>query len=122
MVIRMEIIVYDIQEKFLPYVKKHPKLLEQLPELSMEQQVKIIQMMDEEEVKERAVHYFNNDAIYIKDHVLHYENTLRGITYKMKIETHQITVFGQDNPFLPFLKRIFRRFFAYPLQGSNETR
>ncbi len=69
----------------------------------------MIDLPNEQELCERAVQFFNNDAIYLKDHTIYYENKLKKATYSMRVDTYCIYLTPQEgNPFLPFLQRIFR--------------
>lgn len=105
---------YALQQGFSDYLNQHPEVLLQLQELSEEQQKQIVVPLNEDELRERAVTYFNNEQIYIKDHTLYYENSLRKITYTMQVTPLYVTLKEKEgNPFIPFLQRIFRKFFIY---------
>lgn len=115
MVIDMERTVYAIQKEFSSYLQKHPAFLACIKEFSLEQQKKFLLPIQEEEIKERAIAYFDEPSIYLKDHTLYYEHPLRAVTYKIKIEALCITIYEQEgNPFFPFLKRIYRELLSYP--------
>lgn len=103
---------YALQQGFCDYLNQHPDVLSQLHEMSEEQQKQLVHLLNEEELRERAITYFNNENIYLKDHTLYYENTLRKTTYTMQVFPLHVTLSEKEgNPFLPFLQRIFRKFF-----------
>ena len=101
----MKSICYALKPGFADFIQSHPDLLNQLSTLSEEQCKALIQKPDEEELCQRAIHYFHNDDIYLSDHIIYYENALKKTIYTMQSE---------DNPFLPFLRRIYRSFITCP--------
>lgn len=101
--------IYTVQEGFYSYAKQHPMMLRNITQLPREQQKQILQDIDEQLLCERAIQYFDCNDIYLKDHVLYYTNTLRSTTHTIRIDASSILVQDHEqNPFLPFLKRIFR--------------
>lgn len=118
----MEVTVYALQKGFSSYLNIHPEFVEYMDEFPLEQQEKFVLLMQEEEIKERAIAYFDDPTIYLQDHILYYENTLRSTTYKIKVESTCIRVYEQEvNPFFPFLKRIFRELLTYTSGFIEET-
>lgn len=122
MVIDMELTVYALQKGFSSFLNTHPEFVAHMDKFPLEQQEKFVQLMQEEEIKERAIAYFDDPHIYLKDHTLYYENSLRSMTYKIKVETNCIRVYEQEgNPFFPFLKRIFRELLTCSKGYKEET-
>lgn len=115
----MKTLCYALKPGFANYITAHPDLLNQLSSLSEEQCEALIQVPDEEELCQRAIHYFHNDDIYLSDHTIYYENTLKKTIYTMQCEPYCVILAqSEDNPFLPFLRRIFRSFITYPQKES----
>lgn len=105
----MEMTVYALTTGFFEYVNSHPNFVKQIPRFSKEQQLKLLHEIDETQLCERAIAYFDSEQIYVKDHILCYENKLRSLIYKIKIDSFCVTIFDyKENPFLPFFKRIYR--------------
>lgn len=105
----MECYAYALRPAFYPYLSKHPKLLAHLQELQEEQRYQIIIPLDEDDLWERAVFYFNNEHMKLCEHTIYYENTLKKAVYSMRVERERLIMDqGGDNPFIPFIKRIFR--------------
>lgn len=110
----MKWIGYALQTGFYDYISLHPEVLRQLPVLSPKQQAQFVRHLDEEELRIRAITYFDNEAIYLEDHTLFYKHPLRNITYQINITPLYITLEQkEENPFYPFLKRVFRNFLIY---------
>lgn len=121
-VMDMELTVYALQKGFSSYLHTHPEFVEHMDAFSMEQQQKFVLPIQEEELMERAITYFDDPSIYLEDHTLYYAHPLRNTTYKIKVEDISITVYEQDgNPFFPFLKRIFREIVTCTKKAGEET-
>ena len=111
----MKSICYALKAGFADFIQSHPDLLNQLSTLSEEQCKALIQKPDEEQLCERAIHYFHNDDIYLSDHIIYYENALKKTIYTMQCDSFCVTLSqSEDNPFLPFLRRIYRSFITCP--------
>lgn len=114
----MEMTMYALQENFAAYVMKHPTLLQHIDTMALKQKQQLIQLMDEKDLLQRAITYFDNDAIYLENHTLYYENNLCKRMYRIRIDGNAIIIYEQEtNPFFPFLKRIFRKNILYPLDS-----
>lgn len=115
----MKTLCYALKPGFADFIKAHPSLLNRLSSLSEEQCKALIQIPNEEELCERAVHYFHNEDIYLSDHTIYYENALKKTIYTMQCEPFcMILTQSEDNPFLPFLHRIFRSFITCPQKDA----
>jgi len=107
----MEYYGYALQSGFFAFLEEHPDMLMQIAKLDEEQQQHMVLSLNEAELCERAIHYFNNETIYLKDHMIYYENSLKKTVYTMEVKSNVIVLRQyEDNPFIPFLQRIFRRF------------
>ena len=107
----MEMIGYAVKDGFIDYLDKHHHFVDQLFELPKEQLDCILDIPDEKELCERAVQFFHNEAIYLDDHTVYYENKLKQTTYAMQFDAYKIHFTPQEsNPFIPFLQRIYRNF------------
>lgn len=107
----MEMIGYVVKNGFFEYMNKHHNFLDQIPLIAKEQLDSILEIPNELELCERAIRFFHNEAIYLKDHTVYYENKLKQATYAMRIEDYQIYLTPHEgNPFVPFLQRIYRNF------------
>lgn len=105
----MEMIGYAVKNEFAEYINKHNEFLDQLSVIPKEQLMCIVDAPDEEELCERAVQFFHNEAIYLENHTIYYENKLKQTIYEMRIDSYQIFLTPLDgNPFVPFLQRIYR--------------
>ena len=93
----MEMIGYAVKDGFIDYLDKHHHFVDQLFELPKEQLDCILDIPDE--------------AIYLDDHTVYYENKLKQTTYAMRFDAYKIHFTPQEsNPFIPFLQRIYRNF------------
>lgn len=105
----MEMIGYAVKSGFYECMKQNHSFLDQLSKLSKEQIGCILDTPNENELCERAVQFFHNEAIYLDNHTIYYENKLIQATYAMTIDSYQIFLIPHDgNPFVPFLQRIYR--------------
>ena len=119
---KMELYAIAPKDSFLSYVQEHPSFLRYVLEFDERQKNEFVMRFHEEELVERAIAFFDSEDIYVKDHILFYENKLRSITYKIRIESHHIVVYDSvHNPFLPFLSRIYRKFLTYEISDDKET-
>lgn len=115
----MKMLCYAVQPGFAHVIAAHPTLLNDLDALSEEQCQALLKMPDEVELCERAIHYFHNDSIYLNDHTIYYENALKKMVYTIECDRFcMILSQPEDNPFLPFLRRIFRAFITCPQKES----
>lgn len=105
----MKYYAYALRPAFYPYLTKHPELLTHLRELHEEQRNQMVIPLNEEELWKRAVLYFNNEQIELREHTVYYENSLKKAVYSMQVEPERM-ILDQcgDNPFVPFAMRIFR--------------
>lgn len=111
----MKTLCYAVKPGFAAFIEAHPGLLDQLSSLTEAQCKALIQFPDEEELCQRAVHYFHNDDIYLNEHIIYYENALKKTVYTMECDRFcMILPHSENNPFLPFLQRIFRSFVICP--------
>lgn len=114
LVMKMKWIGYALQNGFSDYVMEHPEILQALADLDRLQREHLVIPLDEQELKERAITYFDHQGIYLRDHTLYYENALRKTVYQMYVdEDHIVLDQKESNPFFPFLQRVFRKFLLY---------
>ncbi len=107
----MEMIGYAVKNGFFEYMNKHHSFLDEISLLSREQLDSILDTPNEQELCERAIRFFHNEAIYLDDHTVYYENKLKQTTYAMRFDAYKIHFTPQEsNPFIPFLQRIYRNF------------
>ena len=100
---------YALCPAFYTYIAAHPSLLSELNHIKEEQRYHLIYPFDCEELWKRAVSYFDDTQMELREQALFYENSLKKTVYTMKIEPYRLIVNqAADNPFIPFLQRIYR--------------
>ncbi len=105
----MKVYAYVLQPNFFSYLSKHCDLLAQLHDMDEAQRMKLICMLDEKELWQRAVSYFNDEHMELREHTIYYTHSLKKTIYTMEVETERIILKEcDDNPFIPFLYRVFR--------------
>ena len=107
--------MYMLQENFAFYIMNYPTLLQRIDMLSEKQKQQILISIDEEEILKRTRTYFENDAIFLQNHTLYYENTICQKMFQIRFDGNAIIIYDYEkNPFYPFLKRIYRKNIIYP--------
>lgn len=105
----MDLQMYIVKKDFYAYLRKHPTLLQRVDDMDQQQASRILVSLEETTLQERCRQYFEDEHIYLENHILHYEHKLRQRLYKIKIDEARITIYdSEQNPLFPFLKRLYR--------------
>lgn len=115
--------MYVATQSSYAFLKERPSFFRYLASFQEKQKECFVQAMDEEELRQRAIQYFDDDTIFLENHELCYENKIRKTMYKIRIEPYHIILSeGEQNPFLPFLQRIYRFYLTFEGSQVEETR
>lgn len=115
--IRFCVVKPEFYDTFLDY----ENVIKDAMLLSDEQQRRMFQKFDEQCLSERACLFFGCDLV-VEEHCVSFHHKLRDVYYHMEIQPYSIIMkHADENPFLSFLKRLYRNNFTWEIPSGEET-